>query len=169
MLKPVKHTQLFNILVNILFNNSHIIRDINYDDLEKIVKINYDIKILIAEDNPINQKLALRMLEKIGHKADTVSNGLEVIERLKTNKYDIIFMDIQMPEMDGIEATKHIISNYKDSKPQIIAMTANAMKEDRDICLNSGMDDYISKPVSINDIKNILIKWSNNRLKESYN
>ncbi|MFN8577748.1 MAG: PAS domain S-box protein [Candidatus Sericytochromatia bacterium] len=155
--KPIKNHQLFNVLQNILFKNNLIIKK-----PENTLKNNHEkseLKILLAEDNLINQKLALRIFEKLGYSADKVSNGLEVIEKLKIHNYDLIFMDIQMPEMDGIEATKYIIKNFKD-RPKIIAMTANAMKEDKDNCLNAGMDDYISKPISIEIIKNTLDKYN---------
>jgi CheY-like chemotaxis protein len=155
--KPIKHSQLFNAINNELCNEKINIKNTNiFDDINIISS---DLKILLAEDNLINQKLAIRILEKLGYKADKVNNGLEVIEILKTNNYDLILMDIQMPEMDGIEATKYILKNFKNP-PKIIAMTANAMKEDRESCLNAGMDDYISKPISIQTIKNLLDKYN---------
>ena len=115
------------------------------------------MKILLVEDNQINQKLAVRMLEKLGYKTDIANNGLEAIEALKRENYDLIFMDIQMPEMDGYEATKYIVSNFT-LRPKIVAMTANAMQDDKNMCFEVGMDDYISKPISMDNIKNIIIK-----------
>lgn len=109
------------------------------------------LKILIAEDNIVNQKVAIKILNKLGYKADIAINGVEVLELLQKQKYDVILMDVQMPEIDGIEATKQIIqSTDLHPRPYIIAMTANAMDSDRKICLDAGMDDYISKPVSVN-------------------
>ncbi|MBI5052735.1 MAG: GAF domain-containing protein [Chloroflexi bacterium] len=117
------------------------------------------LKILLAEDNTVNQKLALRMLERMGYRADVVANGLEVLEALQRQPYNIILMDMQMPEMDGLEATRQIVQEWKDARPRIIAMTANAMQEDREACLAAGMDDYISKPVQVADLQNAIEHW----------
>ncbi len=106
------------------------------------------LHILVAEDNPVNQKLAIRLLEKNGYYADIAKNGLEVLEKLKKNHYDLILMDVQMPEMDGLQATQKIreLENGKSHIP-IIALTAHAMKKDIDMCLSAGMDGYVSKPI----------------------
>ena len=106
------------------------------------------LNILVAEDNAINQKMILRVLEKLGYSASLAVNGYEVIEKLEHEYYDLILMDVQMPEMDGLEATRIIRENHK-KQPFIIAMTANAMIEDRDECLRAGMDNYIAKPVKV--------------------
>jgi CheY-like chemotaxis protein len=106
------------------------------------------LRILLAEDNVINQKVATRLLARIGYRADVAANGLEVLTSLRRQPYDLILMDVQMPEMDGLEATRQIRQTLQaGEQPHIIAMTANAMKEDRQICLDAGMDDYISKPI----------------------
>lgn len=126
------------------------------EDLSKL----YPLEILLAEDNLVNQRLSLIVLEKFGYKADTVENGEEVIEALNKKKYDLIFMDVQMPLKDGYEATKEIRKNKAISQPVIIAVTANAMQGDREKCLNAGMDDYISKPIKIEEIMQVLTKWS---------
>ncbi len=118
------------------------------------------LKILVAEDNMINQKLITKILSQLGFQADVVSNGLEAIEELKRVRYDVVFMDVQMPEMDGLEATKYIVQNWKsDERPFVIAMTANVMQGDKEKCLNAGMDDYLSKPVVIDDVQKIIKKW----------
>gem|GEM_PF-1263286 len=117
------------------------------------------LKILLAEDNAVNQKLALRMLERMGYRADVVANGLEVLEALQRQPYDLVLMDMQMPEMDGLEATRQIVKEWKKARPRIIAMTANAMQEDREACLAAGMDDYISKPVQVADLQNAIEHW----------
>jgi signal transduction histidine kinase/ligand-binding sensor domain-containing protein/CheY-like chemotaxis protein len=115
----------------------------------------YPLKIMVAEDNLINQKMILKVLYKLGYKPELAKNGKEVIKMLDEQPYDMILMDVQMPEMDGIEATRYIRKSYL-MQPIIIAMTANAMVEDRDECLKAGMDDYISKPLKIESLITIL-------------
>lgn len=116
------------------------------------------LKILLVEDNITNQKLTLFMLERMGYTAQVVGNGIEAIEALRFQAYDVILMDIQMPEMDGIEATKQIRSLPLDKQPRIIAMTADAMVEQQEHCFDVGMNDYISKPVRIHELAKILLK-----------
>jgi CheY-like chemotaxis protein len=119
---------------------------------------NYPLHILVAEDNPINQQLAMVILTKMGYEPEFVENGKEVLTRLQEKKIDLILMDIQMPEMDGLEATR-IIRNGDGPQPVIIAMTANAMSGDRDECLAEGMNDYLSKPVNLDQLVTMLKKW----------
>jgi len=123
-----------------------------------IISNEIPLKILVAEDNITNQKLAKLVLTKLGYQPDIANNGLEVLEAIAKEKYDLIFMDVQMPKMDGINATKKIISLYKDDRPKIIAMTAEATTEGKELCLNCGMDDYISKPFNIDELTLILKK-----------
>ncbi|ALG67207.1 response regulator [Beggiatoa leptomitoformis] len=106
------------------------------------------LRILLVEDNPTNQKVALLLLKKLGYEADVVNNGLEALTTLRQHFYNIVLMDIQMPEMDGLTATRQIRTEFlPPQSPWIIAMTANAMKGDREACLEAGMNDYIAKPV----------------------
>ncbi|QIR40269.1 response regulator [Tolypothrix sp. PCC 7910] len=110
----------------------------------------FPLRILLAEDHAVNQKLALLMLKQLGYRADVVSNGKEVLEIIQHLSYDVILMDVQMPEMDGLEATKLICQKYPvDLRPRIIAVTARALQGDREECLTAGMDDYITKPIRI--------------------
>jgi CheY-like chemotaxis protein len=121
-------------------------------------------RILIAEDNEINRRIALRILEKSGFEAQAVGNGRLALEALKHNHYDLVLMDVQMPEMDGFEATT-AIRNLASAVREIpiIAMTANAMAGDRERCIASGMDDYISKPVSLPKLQSTLERWIHKR------
>ncbi|MCP4700367.1 MAG: response regulator [Gammaproteobacteria bacterium] len=145
--KPVKPGQLFNCLVKLL-------TDQEQETLPPATKKELDeaapaqLRILLAEDNVVNQKVALLLLKRIGYQADVAVNGLEVLKALEQQSYDVILMDIQMPEMDGMEATQRIRERYNDSQhPYIIAMTAHAMDGYREQCLAAGMNDYVSKPV----------------------
>jgi len=122
-----------------------------------------DVKILVAEDNQINQLVLKEMLLQFNITPDIAENGLEALKMAEKKEYDIIFMDIQMPEMDGIEATKRLKNNQrniKNSNTPIIALTAYAMKEDREYFLNSGMNDFISKPIDFKQLENILLKYN---------
>jgi signal transduction histidine kinase/CheY-like chemotaxis protein/HPt (histidine-containing phosphotransfer) domain-containing protein/uncharacterized protein YigA (DUF484 family) len=107
----------------------------------------HPLRILLTEDNPVNQKLALRLLGKMGYRADVAGNGLEAIQALERQGYDLILMDVQMPEMDGLEATRRIVSRWPEDRPRIVAMTADAMQGDREKCIEAGMDDYLTKPI----------------------
>ncbi|MBD2178924.1 response regulator [Pseudanabaena sp. FACHB-1998] len=120
------------------------------------------IKILLAEDNLVNQKVALRVLKHLGYQADVVTNGLEVIQAIASKTYDLILMDIQMPDMDGLEATEYIRQQELENQSSpiaIVAITANATHDDQYICRKAGMNDYISKPIQIEKLKNILQKY----------
>src|SRR5271165_776277 len=116
--------------------------------------------ILIAEDNAINQKVIERMIQKLGYRVDLVSNGREAIEALSRLTYSLIFMDCQMPEMDGFEACREIRKQWPESRIPIVAITANAMKGDRERCLAAGMDDYVSKPFKQEDLRLVIERWT---------
>ncbi len=121
---------------------------------------NHPLRILLAEDNVVNQKVAIHILQRMGYRADVAANGLEVLTALSQQTYDLIFMDMQMPEMDGLEATRQIQQRWQSgklmTKPRIVAMTANAMQGDREICLDAGMDNYLSKPIRNAELVQVL-------------
>jgi CheY-like chemotaxis protein len=115
------------------------------------------LEVLLAEDNAVNQKVALRFLERLGYRADAVANGLEAVTTLQNRRYDLVLMDLQMPEMDGFEATRQIRRRLTSTRqPKIFALTANAMQGDRELCFECGMDDYISKPVKMHEIEEVI-------------
>ncbi|MBF0544030.1 MAG: response regulator [Candidatus Riflebacteria bacterium] len=163
--KPFRQTVLYDCLVTVLSNQKYSEKD----EEKKLVTV-YSIteekrqryKILLAEDNLTNKKVAMAIMEKLGYKADAVLNGKEAVKCLEATSYDLVLMDCQMPEMDGYQATKEIRSensNVKNRKVPIIAMTANAMEGDREKCLSTGMDDYLSKPIHPRDLSAMLKKW----------
>jgi len=128
----------------------------------------FPLDILLVEDNAVNQKVALRFLQRIGYRADAVGNGLEAVTALESRHYDLVFMDLQMPIMDGIEASRQIRRRLPaDRQPKIVALTANAMQGDRELCLSAGMDDYISKPVKIHEIDAAIRRQFDNNGKAS--
>jgi CheY-like chemotaxis protein len=118
--------------------------------------LHHDLSILLAEDNAVNQIVTKRMLDKLGYKADVAANGIEVLQALERQNYDVVFMDVQMPEMDGLEATRAILDLKLKKRPKILAMTAYALEGDRERCLAAGMDGYISKPVQLEELRNAL-------------
>jgi PAS domain S-box-containing protein len=120
----------------------------------------HPVNILVAEDNAINQTLINIILQRLGYKIDLAGDGKEVLDMVAQKNYDIIFMDVQMPEIDGLEATRKIVEIYGKQRPKIIAMTAFAMEGDKEKCFEAGMDDYVSKPLMIEEIQRMIEKWS---------
>ncbi|HEX6597351.1 MAG TPA: response regulator, partial [Acidimicrobiales bacterium] len=116
------------------------------------------LRVLVAEDHPVNQRVAVLLLEKLGHRADVVADGTEVIQALERFRYDLVLMDMQMPEMDGLEASRVINRRWPDERPRIVAVTANAIAGDREECLAAGMDDYLSKPFSLDELAETLAR-----------
>lgn len=168
--KPVRHATLRTHILNQLINRPDKKNSSDGAGTKKLsaeFALEHPLNILIAEDNPVNQKLAERVLTKLGYKPAQAMNGQEALTALKQKHFDVILMDIQMPVMDGLETTR-TIRQQKIPQPIIIAMTANAMQGDREICLNAGMDDYISKPIKIELLVTVLQKWSA-RIRETGN
>jgi CheY-like chemotaxis protein len=159
--KPVKPSQLFDTLTVILLQQRVETRrtGVVRPQLDSGLAQRLPRRILLAEDNVVNQKLALRLLSQLGYRADVAANGLEAIAALGRQPYDIVLMDVQMPELDGLEATREICRRRPQTeRPWIIAMTANAMQGDRELCLKAGMDDYISKPIRADELVGALSK-----------
>jgi PAS domain S-box-containing protein len=159
--KPIKQSNLYETLLNVLSGPERSKKWLKVPARRDIkLARTIPLKILIAEDNMVNQKVTMKLLDKMGYRADIAANGIEAIDAVMRIPYDIIFMDILMPEMDGYEATKIINSDSDPSrKPVIIAMTANALKGEEEKCLEAGMDDFISKPVRPQELREILFKW----------
>ena len=160
LMKPVRASHLYETLVGILSSG-------RIPSSEPVAGPLFDpdmatrlpLRILLAEDHSSNQKLALLTLGRLGYRADVAANGLEVLSALERQSYDVILMDMQMPEMDGLEATRRVRKNRpKESSPRIIAMTANVTKEDRLACFEAGMNDYLSKPIRVNELVSALAK-----------
>jgi PAS domain S-box-containing protein len=163
--KPIKQSRLFDCLINTLDEvKDHLESEAVTVDIDKNTsqKEPVNFKILLAEDNMVNQKVALNQLKILGYKADCANNGQEALDLVAKNNYDIILMDCQMPILDGYQTTGIIREQEGKAKHTIIiAMTANALKEDRDKCLAAGMDDYISKPVNMDKLSSVLTTWGN--------
>lgn len=148
--KPVKQTQLHKILMSTLTQQPAATPTLTASGFDATMAQRLPRRILLAEDNVVNQKVAVYMLTRLGYRVDVVANGLEVLVSLQNQTYDVVLMDVQMPEMDGLEATQLICTQWSpEERPYIIAMTANALSGDADRCLAAGMDGYISKPVQI--------------------
>jgi signal transduction histidine kinase/ActR/RegA family two-component response regulator len=127
-------------------------------DLDPEQAAKHPLRILLAEDNAVNQKLALKLLSQMGYDADVAANGVEVLQAVERQPYDLVLMDVQMPEMDGLEATRRLVAQRQaDERPWIVAMTANAMDGDREKCLDAGMMGYISKPIRVNELADALL------------
>ncbi len=165
--KPIKTSQLFEALHRAFTNARSPTEKITAPKLDQRQAAASPLQILLCDDNSINQKVAARILQQLGYKPDIVANGREALDALDKNNYDLIFMDVMMPEMDGLEATREIRSRQKNALAKnyhspivIIAMTAQAMQGDREKCLAAGMDDYLAKPIRPGDVSNMIAKWS---------
>jgi GAF domain-containing protein/DNA-binding response OmpR family regulator len=156
--KPVRQSQLFDTLISLLAGSSAMRKAsaAAADTKPKIdpeMGVHHPLRILVAEDNVVNQKLALRILQQMGYRADLASNGIEAVESVERQPYDVVLMDVQMPEMDGLEASRRITTKWSPAeRPRIVAMTANAMQGDRELCIAAGMDDYITKPIRVDQL-----------------
>jgi signal transduction histidine kinase/DNA-binding response OmpR family regulator/putative methionine-R-sulfoxide reductase with GAF domain len=168
--KPVKQSQLFDMLVSVMTDDgtdgaTTITTATTHDPIGKL-GVRHPLRVLLAEDNTVNQQIALLVLDSLGYRADVASNGLEAVEAVERLPYDLVLMDVQMPEMDGLEATRQIRARptppERGDRPiRIVAMTANAMQGDREACLAAGMDDYLAKPIRPEELAVVLAATPN--------
>ncbi|MBD1862092.1 MULTISPECIES: PAS domain S-box protein [Trichocoleus] len=158
--KPIKQAQLYEVVTKLLSEPvlPQTVASMNLATSDISPELP-QLRILLAEDHTVNQKVALLLLKRLGYTADIAANGLEVLEALRRQAYDVILMDIQMPQMDGLEATRCICQEWlPHQRPRIIAVTANAIQGDREMCLEVGMDDYISKPIKVEELSTALLR-----------
>ncbi len=162
LLKPIRASQLYNTLLGILApseTTATLEEPRSEREFDREMGKRLPLRILLAEDNVVNQKLAQRLLQRLGYRADVAANGMEAIQALRRQTYDVVLMDVQMPEMDGLEATRAVRQEWPAAKrPRIIALTANVMKEDREACFAAGMDDYLGKPIRVDELISALSK-----------
>jgi PAS domain S-box-containing protein len=153
--KPIKPSQLFDALVSVVADRPVHLSQRRVPRSERDLEMarRHPLRILLTEDNVVNQKLALRLLAQMGYRADVAANGLEAIDAIERQTYDVVLMDVQMPELDGLEASREINRRWPDERrPRIVAMTANVMQGDRELCAAAGMDDYVSKPIRVEEL-----------------
>jgi PAS domain S-box-containing protein len=160
--KPLKASQLYNALVRVLATGTE--QEEPAEGSTDGRQTMSSMRLLLAEDNAVNQKVALRLLEKLGYRADVVWNGLEALAALERQTYDVVLMDVQMPELDGLDASRRICERWPpENRPHIIAMTANALPEDREACFAAGMNEYVAKPIREHELAAALKRASSRR------
>ncbi|HUN22065.1 MAG TPA: response regulator [Anaerolineales bacterium] len=154
--KPIKPALLYNVLLQLAVERKRATGELQLTEgpfFDHELATRHPLRILVAEDNIVNQKVVIHLLNRLGYQPDLVSNGLEVLSMLENRPYDVILMDVQMPEMDGVQAARQILNTYaKHHRPRIVAVTAHALQGDRERYLSAGLDDYISKPIRVQDL-----------------
>jgi PAS domain S-box-containing protein len=153
--KPIKPSQLFDTMLDVFGAQAEPEPSV---EPAPVLADRPPLRILVVEDNAVNQQLALLLLEKVGYRADVAANGVEALEALERQPYDLVLMDVEMPEMDGLEATRRIHQRWGKQRPHIVAVTANALEGERELCLQAGMDDYITKPIRMEELTAALTK-----------
>jgi CheY-like chemotaxis protein len=158
LLAPIKPQPLFDALVSILTKDStHVTKPSVSKQFDGTLGQRLPMRILLADDNAVNQKVGAVMLSRFGYRADIVGNGKEALDAVRRQSYDLVLMDVQMPEMDGLEATQRICAEFpKERRPEIVAMTANARPQDVQECLDAGMDGVLTKPVPVDELRSVL-------------
>ncbi len=154
--KPIRPSEFYAAMLSFLSELPTPSNESGKQTIDSTIAKDFPLHILLAEDHPVNQTLAVALLEKMGYRVDVAETGLAVLDRLSHQTYDLILMDISMPEMDGYETTRQIIDRYGDARPRIVAMTANALKSDKEHALQVGMDDYLTKPIQIPRLVEVL-------------
>jgi CheY-like chemotaxis protein len=166
--KPTKSAQLWEVLTRLLGGASAAPSRRSSSSFDITLGQQRPLRILVADDNAVNQLVAVRLLERMGYRPDVASNGVEVLEAVHRQQYDVVLMDVQMPEMDGLEAARRIRSECDvRERPRLIALTANALKEDRQTCLDAGMDDYLTKPMVLDQLQAALLRCHSLRDQEN--
>jgi CheY-like chemotaxis protein/HPt (histidine-containing phosphotransfer) domain-containing protein len=162
--KPVKHSKLFAILDEVIHDRRAPPPAAAAQIIDHTLAKRLPMQILVVEDSDINRKLAIGMLRKFGYAPDVAQDGSEAVEMVRQQRYDLVFMDLQMPVMDGLEATRHIVAMLPPQRrPRIVAMTANALPADRQRCIDAGMDDYIAKPILPVSVQQLIERWAPQR------
>jgi signal transduction histidine kinase/DNA-binding response OmpR family regulator len=157
--KPIKASKLYDALVEVMAAQPMKPARVQAAEQGARLADRHPLRVLVAEDNGVNQKVALAMLRSFGYRADLVADGMEAVEAVRRVPYDVVFMDLQMPQLDGIDATRLIIAEHPPGRrPRIVALTANAFDEDRQACLQAGMDDYVSKPLKPDTLEAALLR-----------
>ncbi len=152
--KPIKPSQLYDALLGVFGEAADVPSHTatGAEPAEGRLADRLPLRMLLVEDNAVNQQLAQLLLAKLGYRVDVAGNGLEALEALERQPYDVVLMDVEMPEMDGLEATRRIHRQWGTARPHIIAVTANALQGERELCLQAGMDDYITKPIRLEEL-----------------
>lgn len=161
--KPIRRRQLVEALSSALEGRPQSKKMPELPVLDRSLAARLPLRILLADDNPINLKVGQRFLEKMGYRIDLVINGREVLDALEKQSYDVVFLDVQMPQMDGYETARQICRRWGQQRPLLIAITGNALQGDREKCLQAGMDDYITKPIQAKEVEAKLIYWGKQR------
>ena len=158
--KPIRQSQLRDALQRALEGRSHARKAPAVSEIDRTLAERLPLRILLADDNRVNQKVAMAFLEKMGYRIEVVSNGIEVLQALDRQFFDLVFLDVHMPEMDGFEAARAIRARWAgDQRPRIVAMTGNTLQGDREACLEAGMDDYMAKPIRVKELERVLTQW----------
>jgi signal transduction histidine kinase/ligand-binding sensor domain-containing protein/CheY-like chemotaxis protein len=155
--KPVRASRLYDALAEVFFGERSRpapARDGSAIDRELAAR--RPLRILVAEDNLVNQRVALRILQRFGYRADVAGNGLQALELMERRHYDVILLDVHMPELDGLETARRIRERWPDARPRVVALTADVMQDDRDACFAAGMDDFMAKPIRVEDLRRVL-------------
>lgn len=164
--KPIRPAQVFDALVRAVENKPRTDKKAPVSsEFDSTMAERLPLRLMLADDNIINQKVGVKMLQRLGYRPEVAANGVEVLKLLEQQPFDIIFLDVQMPEMDGLEAARRIHAQWQDlRRPRLIAMTGNALEGDREKCLEAGMDDYVAKPVRISELQSVIERWGQARL-----